>query len=443
MSDPFAIKKPYNHLTIDQFKDSTDKPKDCIADITSTRTFGVELEMFGGNMEGIKTFARNYGHNYGHDGSIKNTKNNNEGCIEVQTGILTGKEGAKILTDLMEESKKLEFKVNGTCGTHVHFGGGDFFDKVDFNIGSLQDIKQNQTNIIFEKKLLLLMVEAYGSFNQVVSHIIGDISYSLGKTYTNEYRMNTGKFSRFCVIPVRHFNTTFSMVIRESTLTKMGTSQKQVWYDESISLSDKAGKDIMLCKDVVLVHKPETDKFKKLKKLFYFYNIFDDVLFKMLPQERRNNNFCKKLSSTYSIKDIQKCSSQGELEKIWYQKETFRDVENDKRSSLQGNSSDTQNRDNSVRYHGVNLHSLYYKHGTVEIRMHHGTLNAESLLLWIQLHQKIMDGISNNQVVDEIISKCSKGYDNVYEGGKYLIEALNLQGTNLETFIKHRIKKYN
>jgi hypothetical protein len=75
--------------------------------------------------------------------------------------------------------------------------------------------------------------------------------------------------------------------------------------------------------------------------------------------------------------------------------------------------------------------------------MHHGTLNAESLLLWIQLHQKIMDGISNNEVNDAIIAKASKGYDDAYDGALLLIEALKLEGTNLETFIKHRIKKYN
>lgn len=441
MSDLFT-KKEFNPLKADPFKDSTDKGTETES-ITSNRTFGVELEVYGGDVNSLCSYAIENGHTYGHDGSIKNEKNNNEGCVEIQTEILSGRKGVDSLRDLMATSQKLGFKVNGTCGTHVHLGGGDFFDKADFKIGSLLDIKPGQTNIIFERKLLALMVEAYGDFNNLVKKLIGDLSYSFGKTYTNEYMMSNGKYSRFCVVPIVYFGNIKYMVIRESTLTKMGTAQKEIWQRQNLTLSDVPSKINILPKDVILVYKPETDKFKKLKKLFYFYTVFNDVLFKMLPKERRSNNFCKKLSSTYSIKDIQKCQSQGELEKVWYQKDTYQEIERDKNSTLQGNSGDSLNRDQSVRYHSINFHSLYYKHGTVEIRMHHGTLNAESLLLWIQLHQKIMDAISNNEVSDISIAKASKGYDDAYDGGLLLIEALKLGGTNLESFIKHRIKKYN
>lgn len=441
MSDLFK-KKVYDPLKKDPFTDATDAGVSKES-ITSERTFGVELEVYGGNVSKLCEYAVSQGHTYGHDGSIKNEKNNNEGCVEVQTSVLSGRKGVESLRSLMDTTKELGFLVNGTCGTHVHLGGGDFFDKTEFKIGSLKDLKGEQTNIIFEKKLLSLMIEAYGDFKYVVDKVIGDMSYNLGKPYTNEYRMDNNKYSRFCIIPINYFGNSQYMVVRESTLIKMGTSQKEVWREQHVGLTDKPSKLNFLPKDVVLVYKAETDKFKKLKKLFYFYTVFNDVLFKMLPYERRSNNFCKKLSSTYSIKDIQNCNSQGELEKVWYQKETYADIERDKRSTLQGNSGNSRNRDSSVRYHSINFHSLYYKHGTVEIRMHHGTLNAESLLLWIQLHQKIMDGISNNEVNDAIIAKASKGYDNAYDGGLLLIEALKLEGTNLETFIKHRIKKYN
>jgi hypothetical protein len=435
-------KKEYNPLKKDPFTDATDAGVSTES-IVSSRTFGVELEVYGGNVSKLCDYVVHNGHTYGHDGSIKNEKGNNDGAIEVQTSILSGRIGVDSLRKLMNTTKELGFLVNGTCGTHVHLGGGDFFDKSEFKIGSLKDLKGEQTNILFEKKLLALMIEAYGDFKYVVDKVIGDMSYNLGKTYTNEYRMSNDKYSRFCVIPINYFGNTQYIVARESTLTKMGTSQKEAWKNEHVNLTDKPSKLNFLPKDVVLVYKTETDKFKKLKKLFYFYTVFNDVLFKMLPYERRSNNFCKKLSSTYSIKEIQKCQSQGELEKVWYQKETYADIERDKRSTLQGNSGDSRNRDSSVRYHSINFHSLYYKHGTVEIRMHHGTLNAESLLLWIQLHQKIMDGISNNEVNDAIIAKASKGYDDAYDGALLLIEALRLEGTNLETFIKHRIKKYN
>lgn len=441
MIDPFK-KKEYNPLSKDPFNDATDQGSS-VESITSNRTFGVELEVYGGDVNKICSYATEHGHTYGHDGSIKNEKNNNEGCVEIQTSILSGRSGVDSLRNLIKKTKEFGFLVNGTCGTHVHLGGGDFFDKAEFKIGSLKDIKDSQTNIIFEKKLLVLMIEAYSDFKYVVNKIIGDMSYNLGKPYTNEYQMSNGKYSRFCVIPIIYFGTIKYMVVRESTLTKMGTSQKEVWNNQNIYLNDNPSKLNFLPKDVVLVYKAETDKFKKLKKLFYFYTVFDDVLFKMLPKERRSNNFCKKLSSTYSIKEIQKCESQGELEKVWYQKDNYEDIERDKRSTLQGNSGDSRNRDSSVRYHSTNFHSLYYKHGTVEIRSHHGTLNAESLLLWIQLHQKIMDGISNNEVYDSAIAKASKGYDDAYDGALLLIEALKLEGTNLETFIKHRIKKYN
>lgn len=442
MIDPFK-KKTYNPLTIDYFKDSTDVPKGIVPSITSERTFGVELEVFGGDVSAISTIAREMGHNYGHDGSIKNTKGTNEGCVELMTTILKGKKGEDSLRALMDAIVKLGHKINGTCGTHVHLGGNDFFDKLNFKIGSLEELQVGQTNILFEKKLFNLMLTTFGNFDRVVQNVVGDISYQLGKQYTNEYRMTTGKYSRYCVVPINYFHNTHYLVIRESTLTKMGLSQKSVWNNGGLTLSDKSSSGTILPKDVILVYKEETDKFKKLKKLFYFYTVFNNVLFSMLPSERRSNNFCKKLSSSYSIRDIQNCSSQGELEKIWYMKESYADVERDKQSSLQGSSGDSRNRDSSVRYHSINFHSLYYKHGTVEIRMHHGTLNADSILLWIQLHQRIMDAVANNETNDEAIRICAKGYDDVYSGGLLLIDALGLKGTELETFIKHRIKKYN
>ncbi|MEW3709434.1 hypothetical protein QOZ51_30210, partial [Pseudomonas aeruginosa] len=82
MSDTFGKKKAFNPLEVDAHKDSTDAPKGVVAEITSSRTFGVELEVFGGDIDEMRQFAVENNHNYTHDGSIKNTKGNNEGCEE-------------------------------------------------------------------------------------------------------------------------------------------------------------------------------------------------------------------------------------------------------------------------------------------------------------------------------------------------------------------------
>jgi hypothetical protein len=64
------------------------------------------------------------------------------------------------------------------------------------------------------------------------------------------------------------------------------------------------------------------------------------------------------------------------------------------------------NKYDSSRYHGCNLHALF-AYGHIEMRYHHGTLNATKIINWINLHLLLVDWAINHyrkSVIDALFS---------------------------------------
>ena len=116
------------------------------------------------------------------------------------------------------------------------------------------------------------------------------------------------------------------------------------------------------------------DRFIWLRNVFYFYTKFSETMEALVSDSRKfGNMYCVPLGKSYNLDDIQLTQNMNDLRGLWYK---------GRRSA--GHYDDS-------RYHNVNLHCFWDRHGTVEIRSHGGTIDPNKILLWVKLHQCIVD----------------------------------------------------
>lgn len=142
-----------------------------------------------------------------------------------------------------------------------------------------------------------------------------------------------------------------------------------------------AGRKLIRASDI----KSDENNPEKLKMLFLFYYIFDDVLLSFMPKSRRDNHYCMKLSKAYPDEDmyekVLKCKTLSQFDELWYKDSDKRKIKDRKK-----------NKYDNTRYAGVNFHSLL-SNNHIEIRFHSGTTDKTKILYWIQLNCRILDRI--------------------------------------------------
>lgn len=107
---------------------------------------------------------------------------------------------------------------------------------------------------------------------------------------------------------------------------------------------------------------------KSLRNLINIMASKEDILYKALKIESyRESQFCKKVNQRMLKQlNIQKPATKEDLANIWYREHSNR-----------------TNHYNETRYHGLNLHSVWYR-GTVEFRLFNSTLHAGEIKAYIQ-----------------------------------------------------------
>lgn len=136
-------------------------------------------------------------------------------------------------------------------------------------------------------------------------------------------------------------------------------------------------------KNFMYYYIPKCTRFKWLRNMFYFYTLYSQVMEDMVSNSRRvGNTYCIPLGFSYELSDIEKCKTIDDLKTLWY-----------KGRNPHGHYDDS-------RYHNVNLHSYWDRHGTVEIRSHGGTIDPYKIILWTKLHQKIADKLEVMELKD-------------------------------------------
>lgn len=111
---------------------------------------------------------------------------------------------------------------------------------------------------------------------------------------------------------------------------------------------------------------------KSLKNLVFTFKAKQDLIYKAAEAEDRlENGFCKPIDNRLvtNLKKV-KGLDEGKLRKTWY--DTYAPGQ------------DQSAHYNGSRYHGLNLHSVWY-HGTVEFRLFHATLHAGKVRAYVNL----------------------------------------------------------
>ena len=102
------------------------------------------------------------------------------------------------------------------------------------------------------------------------------------------------------------------------------------------------------------------------------YKKFEEMLKGMMPKSRQNSNWCRDMSLDYS--ELLSIREEQDLIDRYYE--------------MMGSYPNTD-KYNDARYCGINIHSRYF-HGTIEFRLHSGTINREKITNWIKILNKIV-----------------------------------------------------
>jgi hypothetical protein len=137
---------------------------------------------------------------------------------------------------------------------------------------------------------------------------------------------------------------------------------------------------------------PEVFGCEQLRKLVRIVHPMEKLFYLMIPGDRQNATTCRPLEIDVEA-FLQTCDPQCgpeacRIKKVWYSPENRYDPEDDKYP-----------RYDKTRYHGLNLHSYWYR-STIEFRYHSAVLHhIDDAMQWIIFSQFLVE-LSQGHVPD-------------------------------------------
>lgn len=432
--------------------------------IQSLRPFGIEVELVNDSQEELVKLGKSVSKSFGfvHDGSIQG---NNP--IEIVSPVLAGLRGERAVCGLFDDIKKHKCDINNSCGLHVHLSANEFKKSDNIKYCQVKDVtmemvnQQHNRTYVLSKKLIDKILENKPKYqvskivniiNTNAQHMSGglvhnltslgfkngevrchDTSITVGdmRFYTTYYFLPTEEEVKEADEKAKEFSKAKAVMV--ASLTGSGLS------DAYNNLIKKYGGDSPRSVKYIKANPSSDDVFsvieidnsvENLKALLYLYTAYSDVFIAMLPMSRRQNNrHIQKLNNAFSPVDIAMVRTHEDMEKLWY-KSTSEDEMTDRKSKKYDQS----------RYYGVNFHSLFSSNGTIEIRWHSATLDAQSVLYWVALHQHILDSIGSRRVD---IRTLRSGIDiyGVKDKRDFLLSVLNMR-PSLERYVTARFDHF-
>lgn len=426
--------------------------------IQSKRTFGIEIEL--GNETSDQNDNLRYsipsGYNLTSDSSMR--VNN---PVELVSPVLHGGGGAKSIIQVCKKLKKYKFHGDHiSLGIHTHIGAKDFLEKpktavvdkeglaaiLDKKISEVVSILYINENVIKNHVNKNVTEGSYHSFaadhdlsnrgRRILDNlgIENNMCMSIGKTEKIGGKMNdfilvdSVDYYKYKILQLKHesaqtkvMTTTKDVKERKRALTSIETKFEPI-FDETIK--KKKGMYVVKLNDSI--------RLDRLKTLLYFYLIFDDVFTHMVsPSRRKGNSYCAPLADSYNSEEIESVKTYKEFHSMWYKNRNPRAAIVASRDHY-----------NASRYHNLNLHSLFSRFGTVEIRSHGGTIDAGKILLWTALHQHIVDMIGEDKITLEQIKKLSSNEYDLTVKATQMITLLKLP-THLNKYVKRLLKFFS
>jgi hypothetical protein len=311
---------------------------------------------------------------------------------EIQTPVLSGEKGENLLKKLCDHLNNCEARVNTSCGLHVHFGAEDFSPAPTVKqISYLEYIWCRDKFHPIE-----LLAEEVDPFCQnYLRHI---------PLFVNREETDDGKYI-------------FKLGQRAKTLMKMewGT-------DTANQVQESIEKSTVIVKT--------QGKIKALKRLLYFYSVFDRAFIAMLPPSRQNGNqYCVPFGNIMSPREIETLKTADDLDMSWF-REKDKEIINSRKGSRYDDS----------RYTGFNILPLFKKNKTIEIRYHGGTIDYDKIIAWVSLHQKIFNLISKDKIT---LGKTKERANKFFLKDKLIdLVELSRPSEKLKKYVEDRVSKF-
>lgn len=131
------------------------------------------------------------------------------------------------------------------------------------------------------------------------------------------------------------------------------------------------------------------------KSILAAYWYFEPAFMRLLPAKRVENRFALHIRPVYQEFIPNKgIMNSRKFSKIWYRTDNEDDIRRFKKEiDLNGDECCSGSRHHATKYYWANFHSMIRGEG-LEIRSLEGTLNSNTVLGWINLHQKFIETIA-------------------------------------------------
>ena len=155
-------------------------------------------------------------------------------------------------------------------------------------------------------------------------------------------------------------------------------------------------------------HGVDPEKFgnRELFELLRIVAIFEDYIYLMLPEDRRQTEACRPLEiDLYQwLKRDGKERKAPAVKSLWYSPENRDDPKTPRHRKM-----------HPTRYHGLNLHSYWYRN-TIEFRYYPSVLeHPEELMQWIIFTQFLVEWSAGLRPVLEWVPQPNKWFNTIYK----------------------------
>ena len=155
-------------------------------------------------------------------------------------------------------------------------------------------------------------------------------------------------------------------------------------------------------------HGVDPEKFgnRELFELLRIVAIFENYIYQLLPEDRRQTETCRPLEIDL-YKWFRRNGSERKtpvVKNLWYSKENRDDPQAPRHRKM-----------HPTRYHGLNLHSYWYRN-TIEFRYYPSVLaHPEELMQWIIFTQFLVEWSSGQRPVLEWVPQANKWFNTIYK----------------------------
>lgn len=145
---------------------------------------------------------------------------------------------------------------------------------------------------------------------------------------------------------------------------------------------------------------------RELFQLMRIISIFEGYIYHLLPEERREAETCRPLEvdlcDWYRREGSEKAIPR--VQNLWYSPENRDDLKTPRHHKL-----------HPTRYHGLNLHSYWYR-GTIEFRYYPSVIDhPEELMQWIIFTQFLVEWSTGRRPILEYIPHPNKWFNTLYK----------------------------